>query len=53
MMEFKIFLNFISLKSILMNRNLYKNSFFIYFMKFFNELKKFMIGNLFKLLYLY
>lgn len=30
MMEFKIFLNFISLKSILMNRNLYKNKVFLF-----------------------
>lgn len=41
MMEFKTFLNFISLKSTLMNRNSHKNqSLFIYSMKFLNELKK-------------
>lgn len=39
MMEFKTFLNFISLKSTLMNRNSHKNSLFIYSMKFLNELK--------------
>lgn len=53
MMEFKTFLNFISLKSTLMNRNSHKNSLFIYSMKFFNELKKLTTGNLFKSLYLY
>lgn len=53
MMEFKTFLNFISLKSTLMNRNSHKNSLFIYSMKFLNELKKLTTGNLFKSLYLY
>lgn len=52
-MEFKTFLNFISLKSTLMNRNSHKNSLFIYSMKFLNELKKLTTGNLFKSLYLY
>lgn len=53
MMEFKTFLNFISLKSTLMNRNSHKNSLFIYSMKFLNELKKLTTGNLFKSLYSY
>lgn len=53
MMEFKTFLNFISLKSTLMNRNSHKKSLFIYSMKFLNELKKLTTGNLFKSLYLY